>query len=65
MTDCFPCPVVIDGTSPTVTTGLLDLINNGDLGEADDNGSLTAMMDINPADGNISESELADFLSTL
>jgi len=64
MTSCYPCPVVVDGAAPTVTNGLLELVNTGALDGADEGGSLTAVMDADSS-GTVTEAELAAFLLTL
>lgn len=77
-TTCYPCPVEsIDGNDTTVTSGLLDVINNGDLDSlgallpANDDGTdanitadMLSSMDGN-TDGTVTEAELAAYLSGL
>ena len=63
---CYPCPVITDGSAVSVTTGLLDVINNGGLDGLDGNNSssLTSAMDGN-SDGVVSDAELAAYISGL
>ena len=79
---CYPCPVEsVDGNNTTVTSGLLDVINNGDLDSlgallpTNDDGTdanVTADMlismdgaDGSLADGVVSDAELAAYLENL
>jgi hypothetical protein len=78
-TDCFPKPVVVDGNTTTVTSGLLTLINDPNTFDAlnnflpkEDNGTaadvaadLIDSIEGTGGDNTITEAELANFLSTL
>ena len=80
--DCFPNPARnLDGTTTTVTTGLLDVINNGGLDSLDgllpaqDDGTNATVTDDligsidglggGAVDGTITEDELAAYLLTI
>ena len=79
LTTCFPCPVVIDGNTSTVSSDLLDIINDPTSLEAltaylpsDDNGTdanitgdLIESIEGAGGDGVITEDELAAYLLTL
>ncbi len=74
--NCFPCPVVVNGTTTTVTSGLLSIINNptafdslsaflpaDDTGtSADIQGELIDSIEGIGGNNNITEAELANFL---
>ena len=55
-TDCFPCPVVIDGNTSTVTSDLLDIIN--------DPTSLDALAAYLPSDDNGTDANITGDLLT-
>ena len=55
-TTCFPCPVALEGNTTTVTSGLIDIINNGGLD------SLSAFL---PADGGVDANITADLINSI
>ena len=74
---CFPCPVIVDGNTTTVTAGLLDIINNGGLDslsaflpadsgvDANITADLIDSIEGSSGDNTITAAELATFLETL